>query len=107
MIDSSGLEASDSKGGLKGVPKVFPSSETNHWSDNPHPFPAMSLNNINMGANRQIATLQEHIIVKHNTTHTHTHTHTHTPTHTDTYPHTCTKAHAQARTHTHTHTHTH
>ena len=55
-----------------------------------------------MGASRQIATLQEHIIVKHNNT---PHTHTHTHTHTDTYPHTRKKTHAQARTQTHTHSH--
>ena len=99
MIDSSGLEASDSKGGLKGLPKVFPSPDTNHWSDNPCPFPALSLNNINMGASRQIATLQEHIIVKHNNTphtHTHPHTHRHLPTHTQ----------ENTRTSTHTNTHT-
>ena len=96
VIDSSGLKARDSKGGLKGLPKVFPSPDTNHWSSNPCPFPALSLNSNNTGASRQLATLQQHITVKHNNT-TQTQTHTHSPTHT----------HVSACTSTCTHTHTH
>ena len=94
VIDSSGLKARDSKGGLKGLPKVFPSPDTNHWSSNPCPFPALSLNSNNMGASRQLATLQQHIIVKHNNT---TQTHTHTLIHT----------HARKHTHKHIRAHTH